>query len=183
MKLSLFLTLAFISNFLLSQEKLLDVLPVQGGKVTYIEVIQVDSVTKDQLFERAKRWFVDTYKSSQDVIQLEDKENGEIIGKGVLSSSWQSTAISLQPVDIWHTVTIQAKDNRYRYIITDLQISYTVDATQYTQRTEVDLPFEEWNVRRKANAKKYYLVLDEQMQSIIKSINEAMTKDVVSDDW
>ena len=83
MKLFAFLTLSFFLAYgINAQDKLLDILPLQGGKVDYTEVVHVDSVSKNELYARAKLWLVDTYKSSINVIQLEDKENGEIIGKG-----------------------------------------------------------------------------------------------------
>ena len=55
------------------QEKLLDILPTENGVVIYTGVIQVDSVDKSTLYTRAKKWFIDNYKSAKDVIQLDDK--------------------------------------------------------------------------------------------------------------
>ena len=72
----------FISNGILAQDKLLGILPLKDGKVTYTDVIQLQGVSKDEMYKRAKHWFVDTFNSGKDVIQLDDKKNGEVIGKG-----------------------------------------------------------------------------------------------------
>ena len=51
--------------------------------LTYSEVIQVDGVSKDELYNRAKQWFVATYGDATKVIQNEDKESGIITGKAI----------------------------------------------------------------------------------------------------
>ena len=65
-----------------SQEKLVDILPLVNGEVVYTEVIKVDSLNAKELYNRAKKWIVLNYKSANDVIQLDDKEDGILIGKG-----------------------------------------------------------------------------------------------------
>lgn len=86
---TLFLLLT-ISSFGQDQ-KLLDILPMKDGKVVYTGIIQVDSTDKSKLYNKVKKWFVEQYKSAKDVIQLDDKENGEVIGKGYFGTVWQVT--------------------------------------------------------------------------------------------
>ena len=57
---------------------------------------------------RAKKWFVDNYKSAKDVIQLDDKENGEITGTGNFKISYYTR----KPY-ISHTISIFVKEGRY----------------------------------------------------------------------
>jgi hypothetical protein len=97
------------------QEKLLDILPIQDGVVTYTNVIQVEGNNKEQLYERAKNWFVIMYKSSKDVIQLDDKENGNIIGKG----NFRIVYYERDPI-INHTISLSVKDGRYKYVVNNL---------------------------------------------------------------
>lgn len=52
--------------------------------ITYTEVVNVDtSLSKLELYSRAKEWFAKAYNSSQNVIQIEDKESGKIVGKAL----------------------------------------------------------------------------------------------------
>lgn len=53
------------------------------GEITYSEIIKVDSVKSQELYIRAKVWFVHSFVSAKNVIQLDDKESGKIIGKGL----------------------------------------------------------------------------------------------------
>lgn len=86
-------SLALLTSNVFGQSKLLEIFPIENGKATYTGIVQVDSVSKDELYKRAKRWFVDTYKSAKAVIELDDKENGEIIGNGDLETYWGSLFI------------------------------------------------------------------------------------------
>mgnify|MGYP003545391179 CR=1 FL=1 len=88
--------------------------------LTYSEVVQVDSITsKEEMFERARVWFATSFKDSKEVLQVSDKENGELIGRGVIpfisnvfvGSSATKGLISFD-------VRIYTKQGRYKYEIT-----------------------------------------------------------------
>lgn len=174
--------LLFVTISSYSQDKLLDILPLVEGRVTYTGIVQVDDVSSDELYNRAKRWFVDTYKSGKDVIQLDDKENGEIIGKGFFEEMWMVTFYGGQNVNVWQTIKVQMKDGRYRYEITDFRMKYFVSASQYTSSSNVDVALEEWNKGRDANNKKFYPKIDSHIKSLIESLDKAM-KTKTKSDW
>ena len=54
----------------------------ESTKYTYQEVIEVSNISKDDLYTRARAWFVKGYKSANAVLQMDDRESGTIIGKG-----------------------------------------------------------------------------------------------------
>ena len=95
-------------------------LPVdkETGKVIFTEIVELsdNSVPKDILYNRAKEWFVKAFKSSNEVIQLDDKESGKIIGKGNFSIN-RTMYLTDSRVDF--TMTIMVKDGRYKYIVSD----------------------------------------------------------------
>lgn len=85
--------------------------------ISYTEVVNVDStLSANELYSRARSWFAETYRSAQDVIQMDDKENAKIIGKSNFkydrindkASGWVS-----------YTITIEARNGRYKYTITN----------------------------------------------------------------
>jgi hypothetical protein len=89
--------------------------------ITYTKVIFVDSsLTSADLFARAKAWFATTYRSGKDVIQMEDKENGVLIGKGAFQYTsdiyWGSEGTKGW---IYYSITIQVKEGRYKYELTN----------------------------------------------------------------
>jgi hypothetical protein len=93
-------------------------MPLVEGKITYEQVVRVDSATsQSDLFARSREWFAKTYRSANNVIQLEDKENGKIVGKGVFSVTGKSMGTTYDSGIINYTITVQAKDGRYKYTL------------------------------------------------------------------
>jgi len=81
------------------------------------KIVIVDSTTKTQLFERARLWMNDYYKSSKDVLQVSDKESGELVGKPIMNISYPLTELghtSKVPVHVDYTVRIIVKDGKYK---------------------------------------------------------------------
>ena len=164
-KILIFLILITTTFPVIAQDKLLDILPLQNGSVTYTEIVQVDSVNKNSLYIKAKKWFVDTYKSAKDVIQLDDKENGEIMGKGNFKINYYT-----RDPYISHTISILVKDGRFKYIIT----GFSYSDNQNNKFTIENFP-KSW-----FGKKKLYTKIDEEVKSLIASIKILMT---TKDDW
>ncbi len=82
--------------------------------VAYSKVILVDGVSKDELYNRAKEWYVMTYNSAKEVLQLDDKNAGKIIGKGTTSGVYR---FMMSNTDFYlnYTLSVTVKDGRYRY--------------------------------------------------------------------
>lgn len=97
--------------------------------ISYSEVVQVEGATKDELYQRAKNWFVDTFRSANDVIQLDDKENGQIVGKGNFSYSQKVTWAAVANNTIRFTAAITIKDGRYKYEFSNFEHSMAVPGT------------------------------------------------------
>jgi hypothetical protein len=87
-----------------------------SGKILYTEVVKVDSISKEKSYSKTKEWFALNFKSANDEIQLDDKENFTIIGKGAI----KVTLMSFDAGFVRFTIKVQAKDNKYKYEISDL---------------------------------------------------------------
>src|SRR5579862_4414223 len=132
MKKFIVVAMCFSWSFLKAQ-----VFPMVDGKAVYE---QIDSVTasKNELFIRSKIWLVNTFKSSKDVIQLDDKESGKLMGKGMsmfaVEYGFNKMLISGA---IYYTIQIDCRDNNARIKIYDIQqgneqgVSIPVEASQY----------------------------------------------------
>jgi hypothetical protein len=156
-----------------AQQKLMNILPVKESKVNYSEVITVDSASKDVLYNRAKRWYVDVYNSAQNVIQLDDKENGEIVGKGNFDVYWNMGAlVGTEKVAIYHKLSIFLKDGRYKYEIADLIVHIQLH----------EYPIEAYSKNGKT-AGRLYQATDDKIQHIIESLKKAMQGDKEKNDW
>ncbi|MGN8055632.1 DUF4468 domain-containing protein [Pedobacter sp. 22163] len=80
-------------------------------KATYSEVIQAKG-SKNDLYNKAMEWLAINFKSSKNVVQLDDKDGGKIIAKFVAFDSNQGPVTA--------TLTIMIKDERYKYILNDI---------------------------------------------------------------
>ena len=85
------------------------------GEFFYENVIQVEGEnnSSDFIYDKLHKWIVFNYVSSNDVIQLEDKENKILIVKG-------NFVTNLFGKEGWysHTLELNVKDGRYKYSLT-----------------------------------------------------------------
>lgn len=177
----LFLALILSEISYAQEDKLLDILPIKDGKVNYTSVVSVDSASKDQLYTRAKRWFAEAFKSAQDVIQLDDKESGEIIGKGAYQTSYQATFAMSLTTWVNFKVNISVKDEKYKYEITSFTVKYIKPSGSSIASAD-DTPIESWNNNREENKKKFLVKVNDFVTSLVKSIEDQM-KSNKSSDW
>jgi len=126
-KISLSVLLLFLACNCFSQE--IQKLPIDTvtKNITYQEVVYVDGINKNQLYTRAKEWFVKTFVSAKEVIQLDDKEVGKIIGKGSSNTSYTYLGVFVS-VNIDYTISITLKDNKYRYEITSFKANWPANS-------------------------------------------------------
>lgn len=92
----------------------------ESKKITYTEVIQMEGVSQAEIMKRAKSWMATGLGSTKSSIELDDAENGKLLGKAVLPLSVKNPPMGRFEVGIvTYTVTLLAKDGRYKYVFTD----------------------------------------------------------------
>lgn len=99
---------ASINNKIVAQEV---VLPhnQETGLIEFTGLVKVDSsLTQQVLYAKAREWFANSFKSAKDVIQMDDKVAGIIVGKGNFSERKSGGIIHF-------TLKVQVKDGRYKY--------------------------------------------------------------------
>jgi len=70
-------------------------------------------LTKNEIYDASLEWMGETLSGSREVIELKDKENGKIIGKGITSFRGK-IGIGSTNVLCRFTLIVEAKDNKYR---------------------------------------------------------------------
>lgn len=89
-------------------------------KISYSEVIEIEGVAKEELYKRAKAWFVTGTGASKLALELEDLETGKLAGKVNSAVSSKNPPAGMFEVGvITNTITILIKDGRYKYVFTD----------------------------------------------------------------
>lgn len=114
------LTLSLLLLPWLSFSQLVENLPTNSeGKLCYSEVIQVDSTSKEELYLRSKLFFGELFGGSKEAIKFEDRETGTIIGEGAMEIAFIYLGLIYNRL-MYFTVTVETKENRYRYQIAKL---------------------------------------------------------------
>ena len=99
------------------------------GKYEFANVINVDSASSDKLYSNAKIFVALTFKSGKAVTQLNDDNTKTVVGNGITSVKLKISIGSPVYTDVAYSFTIQCKDNRYRYSITDFFFYNTGDGS------------------------------------------------------
>ena len=183
-----FLILVFTLSISSCSKYVADVFPMatKDGKIYYEGVIDQPSTSKDELYQRARRWFIDFYVSGKDVKQLEDPLNFEVVGRGYMKEYWRFHIDRKTQVSIFHKVTIEAKDNKYRYTVNDFYIQYYLPPSKYSSGSTIDEPLEGWMYRRgqAKTRKRFFSQLNHDIYSrLINTIYESMDTPVIDDSW
>lgn len=96
--------------------------------ISFSGVVKVDSISKDDLYIRARDWFNGNFKDSKAVLQIQDKEAGEISGKGVFTTYYKHSNLGVQngyDQNFGFKVTIWVKDGRYKYELSNFDNYYS----------------------------------------------------------
>lgn len=117
---------AFVCASAFSQVKQLQ-LPMSDGQVEFKEIIEAPGISQKELFKNAHLFFVNSFRSANDVIQFKDEESGAIIGKGhfnIYVDYWGGT----KKERIRATFKIECKDEKYRVTVNSFDNdNFTVD--------------------------------------------------------
>ncbi|MBK9637739.1 MAG: DUF4468 domain-containing protein [Bacteroidetes bacterium] len=167
-------------------------LPIDSisGYVSYTQIEKIDSVSANDLFNRAETWFAKTYNSSNDVVQKSDKENFTIIGKGQMKAHAQNFGARSWGY-IKYTISIYCKEGRYKCVISDFIHEGDKFATASTYQPSVGL-FTKTTPQATGmsgyRAKDFDRIcqeLNEKVTKLLSSLSSSMSKKLESksDDW
>jgi hypothetical protein len=137
----------------------------ESGKYTKQEVIDIENLSKDDLFNKTIEWITLNYNSVDDVIQLKNKELGKIIVKGNFSCS-----MYMKQGWINHTLVLDFKDNKFRYKYTDFS---------YYSSGSGEMPFE----KSMMSKKKMLKTTEEKIDNSILNLKEHLIKNKDDSNW
>jgi hypothetical protein len=158
------------------------VLPIDPDThlVAYTGVVEVPGATQAQLYSRAYEWVAKNFNSAQNVIQMQDKESGKIIAKGVVKAFVKKYDSGYNSF----TLSLYLKDGKYKYDITNFSNEHKTVGTKYGPSDSSMGKFEQekptfqmammngriqkfWNILRYNN--------DLEMKATVASLEAAMT--------
>jgi Domain of unknown function (DUF4468) with TBP-like fold len=99
------------------------------GQYEFTEVVQLDSTyKKDILYRNAKLFFANISKSSKDILQYDDRDEGKVIGKGTIQLAGHQNVLlsAFSEIRITnYTLEISCKDGKYKYRLFGFSSEYT----------------------------------------------------------
>jgi len=98
-----------------------------SGKVVYEGIIESDK-TKSQIYDNIKLGLIKLFNNYDNVAQIDDRVNGKIVIKGKVESFFKDKGLTPINKDMLSTFLLQIdiKDNKYRYMLTDIKIEANV---------------------------------------------------------
>ncbi|MFH1001137.1 MAG: DUF4468 domain-containing protein [Bacteroidota bacterium] len=107
---------------LLSLLLTLSIMGFSQKPLLFEKIIKTDSLDKEDLYSVIYEWFASSYNSSNDIIQMADKENGIIIGQGKIKYVPIKYGYICYSGYIDYTVRVDIKDKRYRIVLSNFYL-------------------------------------------------------------
>lgn len=167
-----------LSNHKLDQDAICGYLPIKDGKVYYSDVIQSNG-TADQLYTSARSWTAKNFVNAQNVIQMDDPTSHKMIIKA-------SCPVSKDGQFFYYTLTIQTKDGRYRYELSDfLMQGFKAGLVPKVFKEPFEIYFKNYDCEKTIHKKELTVIKRNIEISIIESLRAAMlnTRSDTNDDW
>jgi hypothetical protein len=157
-----------------------------NGNVTYQRIVEVPEMKKDDIYSRVLNYFVYNYGSGKSVIQTQDKENGQIIGKGLYEDLHTfSNGFGWIILSTWHIVRVDVKDGKARIILTLTEYSEDFKGSVSSHLVREEYPVNNDGNRKNITGKSFYkshLKAIASLNSIEKAIKEGNTSKKLEDD-
>lgn len=92
------------------------------GLVTYTDVVKVDGVPADSLYDLALAWMKTFYKSPSEVIKTADRDNGLLDIRHSFYVTRDDKGQTVKAGLINYYLTLQFRDGRWKYTITKVNL-------------------------------------------------------------
>jgi len=109
-----------------AQEKLYDIMPMDSGKVVYKKAIKEDSLSKVEIFNKAKAWADNYYKHDKTKLIKEDSGSGHLSYRAFMPVQTFAKAgpsyHAPHRLELRYYLEFHIEEGRYRIIMRDLYI-------------------------------------------------------------
>jgi hypothetical protein len=156
------------------------------GKVLYTGIVEFQSLSKSDLFDKISVWFAKTYVSSKEVVQLQKRDSGTIIGKGAIP-----VTVTFPPAGlvaglygetpygvVYYTISVYVKDGKYKYEIADLLHEGNVKGTDVSMGA-----IERWKESRIGTdaQKEIRIEVNTKVNQLIQNLKDYVSKENATD--
>lgn len=163
-----------------------------NGNVTFMKIVEVPELNKDEIFNRTLNYFTYNYVNGNSVIQTQDKEDGLIVGKGVYDNVHIGVSLATTYVDAWHILRVDIKEGKARIIITLTEyekkiVGGNTPPAYYTMKVAQEYPINVKGVQKTVMTKAFYKAFmraNASLEAVEKAIKEGNTsKEIENSKW
>lgn len=150
------------------------------NKVTYTAVVETPGVSNEELYNRSKEWFIRTFTDGNQVLHLDDKASGKLIGKALVKGQSKGFACGAN-YTFPFVITVEVKDGRYRYTLSDIEYKSWVES----QKRFITGTLEE-HTRITGCEKAYnemYAQLHRSLSGLLTSLQQGMEATAQKSEW
>ncbi len=147
-------------------------------KITYQETVIIDSVLKDELYNRSVNFMTALFKTNK--FDVNEKVNYKITHEGYFTVSYTYDFKYKSENTVTYDLTINQKDGKYRYTITNFMI-YDVKTGPKTSQS-----LEAFYQKMKSDIKKDFLSkVNAEVNKIIEDMKKHLSTGIAEDkdDW
>jgi hypothetical protein len=99
--------------------------PISEADRTFDRVVDAPGYTQDQIYNFTKIWIAQNFKSAKSVIELDSKEDGIIIGNGIIN--YPCTGMDCMVKSDWRvpfTMRVDIKNEKFRVSFLNIRLSW-----------------------------------------------------------
>jgi hypothetical protein len=144
--------------------------------ITYTSVVNVEGLSKTELYNRALKWYHTFYTNPTDVIRENSADAAKIVGKAryKIYTPEDKKGSKADMGAVQYTITFEARDGRYK-----------VELSEFNWRQTSYYPIEKWMDKQdaayKPNYDHYLLQTDEYAKQTMADLEKFMKTEPVKD--
>lgn len=99
--------------------------PVKEEDRTFATVVETPGHSRDQIYNSVKIWIAENFRSAKSVIELDSKEEGIIIGNGIIN--YPCSGMDCMAKHDWKvpfTMRVDMKDEKFRLSFSNIKLSW-----------------------------------------------------------
>lgn len=150
----------------------------ETNKITYQETVVLDSVTKEDIYERAKEWMATYFKTNK--FDVNDKANFKLGHEGNFPVTYTYDFKYKSNNTVTFNFTLDQKEGKYRYTLTDFKIYDDKIGAKASQ------PLEVYYQKMKTGSKPEFTTnFTKEVNNLIEDMKKFMAtgKEEEKDDW
>lgn len=150
--------------------------PLTEEDRTIVQVFEVPGYTKDQVYSAARMWIAENFKSAKAVIEYENRDEGTIIGNGIINYPCGGAFSCMAKADwtVPFTMRVESKDGRFRLTFTNVHLAWPA-----SYGSGIVTPAHDGPVNQRSDMEK----IGPELLKLGERIQASMGNAAASDDW